>query len=64
MVVMSQQVPASKLQMAMAFSIHEGKMSIWMQWDKITQEVNNPNVQREEVVNWIKELMIEMCITA
>jgi hypothetical protein len=49
----------------MAFSFREGNIIFWKHWNKITHEVDNPDVQREDVVvvNWIEELKVETCVT-
>jgi hypothetical protein len=52
-----------KLQMVTAFTrLREGKWDIRKHWHKIIEEVNNYDVQRENVINWINNLMTEMCV--
>lgn len=49
--------------MPMPFSLQEGKLKIQKHWNKITHEVKNLDVQREDITNWIEELKVETCVT-
>jgi hypothetical protein len=49
--------------MPVAFNLQEGKFKIWKYQNNITHKVDNPNVQREDAVNWIEEPMVETCLT-
>jgi hypothetical protein len=42
-------------------SVLKKKLNIQEQWDKVFKEDNNPDIQRDDVINWIQDLMTEMC---